>query len=932
MKNLYIIIILISININAQSMQESTTEEYNDNVNTSNNFTKIKLFDVEYNGEKIPIELSYSHDGIKVNELENSSLGIHWKIENIGYINRTINYLSDHSPKGWFNTLDPSFNSSSIYGRCYSCDEVDPSSVGGLYENDLSPDFFSVNLINGNNFDFFYKKNIQNNLVGLPIPELLSNPNEYKVNTNFNNFYTDNTIFNILDKFGNNYDFVKGPDLYDSRRAFQDVIRNNYYLKSITNPFNSDYININYITNDIPIKEKYYATGFNLLNANIPGGPSNVVINPDYYTPNVRSLSGDFYNIDETKFEIKKITSNKVIVDFVYTTDNRYLNEINISDLKGNYISGYKFEYIDFDLSYGASPLATAPKALFQIKKYNNNKTLSQLIYEFEYFESGGYSHFGLDGYIWTEQYKDHFGYFNNAQKENTLPISVRKLEVYDGYIGANNCCNVMPGGNFEPDLYWCKVFSLHKIINKYGGITEFDYQLNQGVHDELGNLNGGGLVISSKKTIPIIGKPMLTSFNYHNLSGFTIQTNNLLQHYAKYASDGISKNAAFFSSIPLLREAYDTPYGQVDPEVFTIHKTGNFFSRVTESIYNLDNMTLESSITREYVPNSEGVYRRPLLKTESFKNSLNQEIKKIEYFYNYQTLETINSSEYRVEKRDNGRHWMLFKTSRPIYVNRVDLIGTKEETFTNTGTITNNSSFSYVNSNTKLLRNKIELSSLGENIEERYFYPQDTQMTSEPFVTDLIAKNFIGIPLKTEKYRNNEKLSEQKSVYANDATTNNLLLPKFIYSKKGDVINNTLEKKMTFDIYDTNGTLLQYTIENGVPISIIWGYNKTQIIAKIENVAYATIPASLITAAQTASNTNNETNLLLALSDLRNNSSLASALVTSYTFKPLIGVSTITDPKGDKITYEYDELNHQKGVKDKNGYILSETVYHTNN
>ena len=872
MKNLYIIIILISISINAQSTLLNTTEEYNDNVNTSNNFTKINLFDIDYNGEKIPIILSYSHDGIKVNEKENSSLGIHWKIENIGYINRTINSLSDNSPKGWFNTLDPDFNPSGFINHCYSSECPEGLNIGKLNENDLSPDFFSVNLINGNNFDFFYKKNIQNNVIGLPIPEFLSNPKGYKINTYFNNFYTTNIIFNIQDKLGNNYDFVKGPDLYDSRRAFQDVVRNNYYLKSITNPFNSDYININYITKEVPIYEKYYVTGFNLLDANIVGGPSNIVINSDFYGANARNLTQDVYSIDETRYDIEKIVSNNVIVDFLYTTDNKYLDEISISDMNGNYISGYKFEYIDFPLSGYAIETGfsgTNPKALFRIRKFNRDKSQTQVIYEFEYFEDGGYSHFGLDNYRWTSIYQDHFGYFNNSQSQNKLPIAVRKLGAYDGYVGPDNCCNIMPRGYFEPDLYWCKVFSLHKIINKYGGITEFEYQLNQGIHDELGNLNGGGLVIASKKKIPLISKPMLTTYNYHNLSGFTIQTNNLLQHYVKEFSTQFF-SVKMYLSIPKLKEVYDTPLEQIEPEVYTIHKTGNFFSSVTESIYNLDDMSLESSIIKQYVPNSEGAYRSPLLKSESFRNSLNQEIKKVEYIYNYQTLETINSAEYNVEKRMDGRFWMVSKTYRPIYVNRVNLIGTKEEIFTNTGTITNNLSFSYINSNSKLLRNKIKVSSLGENIEERYFYPQDTQMASEPFVTDLIAKNYIGTPLKTETYRNNEKLSEQKLVYANDATTNNLLLPKFIYSKKGDVINNTLEKKMTFDIYDTNGAILQYTIEKGVPVSIIWGYNKTQIIAKIENVAYANIPASLITAAQTASNTNNEANLLLALSDLR--------------------------------------------------------------
>ena len=66
------------------------------------------------------------------------------------------------------------------------------------------------------------------------------------------------------------------------------------------------------------------------------------------------------------------------------------------------------------------------------------------------------------------------------------------------------------------------------------------------------------------------------------------------------------------------------------------------------------------------------------------------------------------------------------------------------------------------------------------------------------------------------------------------------------------------------------------------------------------------------------------------ALNGLR--SSLPNALVTTYVHFPLVGVSTITDPKGDITTYTYDDSNRLKNIKDKNGNVLSEYIYQYKN
>lgn len=217
------------------------------------------------------------------------------------------------------------------------------------------------------------------------------------------------------------------------------------------------------------------------------------------------------------------------------------------------------------------------------------------------------------------------------------------------------------------------------------------------------------------------------------------------------------------------------------------------------------------------------------------------------------------------------------------------------------------------------------------QSLETRMAYPLD--LPGEPNVTNLIAENRKSIPLKVETYRGTEKLSEQITKYGTfPSSTSGILftLPEFIWEKKGNASSNTLEKKVTIN-YDNSGNIIEYTPQNTVPTTIIWGYNKTQPIAKIENAAYSDV-SSLVTNLQAISDTGNEANLLIALDVLRNTPSLANALITTYTYLPHIGTSTITDPKGDRLTYNYDVYGRLQNVKDKNGKILSENQYYYKN
>jgi hypothetical protein len=202
-----------------------------------------------------------------------------------------------------------------------------------------------------------------------------------------------------------------------------------------------------------------------------------------------------------------------------------------------------------------------------------------------------------------------------------------------------------------------------------------------------------------------------------------------------------------------------------------------------------------------------------------------------------------------------------------------------------------------------------------------------------------MIDKNMVGIPLETTTTQtvggSAKTLAKTETVYPTSvptAQTGNLILPLSV--KSYDIPNNTFSTEVTFNKYDEKGNLQQYTTKDGTPVSIVWGYNSTQPIAKVEGITYAQLVSSglispIVSASDSdASNPNNEGALLTTLDTFRRSAALQNTKVTTLTYDPLIGVTNIISSQGIRETYKYDSANRLEKVSDQEGKALKDIIY----
>lgn len=208
-------------------------------------------------------------------------------------------------------------------------------------------------------------------------------------------------------------------------------------------------------------------------------------------------------------------------------------------------------------------------------------------------------------------------------------------------------------------------------------------------------------------------------------------------------------------------------------------------------------------------------------------------------------------------------------------------------------------------------------VNSKGETLKTTNTYIAD-QTGTVP--TAMKAKNMIT-QLVTSKTENGSNEVSFDRINYGDAGNNNYVPVSIEKSVKG----NTPEVEGTIDQYDANGNILQYTNKSGIVSSIIWGYNYQYPVAQVVGATYSSIVAQLSVTVSALQSMDGST-LRTELNRIRTN--LTTASVTTYTYKLMTGVTSITDPNNRTNTYDYDSFNRLLTIKDQDGNFVKKNQY----
>lgn len=219
-------------------------------------------------------------------------------------------------------------------------------------------------------------------------------------------------------------------------------------------------------------------------------------------------------------------------------------------------------------------------------------------------------------------------------------------------------------------------------------------------------------------------------------------------------------------------------------------------------------------------------------------------------------------------------------------------------------------------------------MTSGGIGIRTTYKYSVDYPSTL-PYSRMIPSPYYVrGIPVETTSYELNggtyTEARKEKLTYSFNGNKADML---HVTRVDESVAGGTLQAREAFTYSDTDGTLVGTVKNTSDKRACLWSYAHTCPVAVIDGASYSEVE-SWVGAAFVKSLSAAKTGIESLLSQLRTKLNGKGVMLTTYTYKPLVGITSQTGPTGEKTTYEYDSFNRLSRVVDHNGKVLETYTY----
>ncbi|MCY0968856.1 RHS repeat domain-containing protein [Chryseobacterium wangxinyae] len=949
---------------------------------------EIPIYTIKLDGLEIPIALKYDTKGVKVADIA-SDVGLGWNLIYGGNIVKEIKDTDDFLSTYFF--FDPycggfeGYMSEKNYriSKGYLDDDYGLNGDVMDFQIDSSPDFYLVNAPGLN--DKYYLKFDSNYYL---VPQFLENKNSKAdgvfisttsvLNTRAANpyFVSGFENFKIKNGLGFEYSFntPQGTAINFFPQSFDDNINLypasvntwrlgqikspysyksvNYVFESFTNTYLNPTLNIPNQGSDIPDGDGgRFATGSSPSNSGGGGGGAKII---------------STYNLNNKR--IKAINFDDGSINFTYTTqrldyDGNVLSKIEIVNKSGQLVKSYDLTYSYFLPASSSSCTDNYNCLRLRLDSVTDSSSGN---YSFTYGTNNSNGVFPKR----TSSKIDFLGFFNNNNSDIqffTSPQQVQNPSLFPED-------KIYYYSQLEKDNYL--PFQLNNVTaTSQRGTVDRSSNENSliGLLTQVTYPTGGRLSVQYENDdFDYMG--MTYKLGTARIKKFTQNFNNgntLEKNYSYKLDDGKSSGQiAFFNinrpkiGLEINSTAYIL-YSKVEEAITGNGNIINEYSNFNEYPDLLEKYTFPNNAT--YITSAElktlkdtkfpsinimsQKHRRGLLVQKTIKDNSGSIVTRELFQYKNYTKDSlavnklISNYQGDVTGPCGGIWGLKYAVNTKNYIKTENSFLTKviKESYFGSNVVTEESNYTYNEPNNVLTVNQ-KIVSDGKITETNYQYPNDL---GKSYLTN---KNIIELPLiTTSKLKNSisdlgKMISKVETIYpiTTGSVAGSYVLP---LSSKSYNLDNTQQIDITYDKYDNRGNLLQYTKSDNVPVSFIYGYFDTYPLVKIEGVTYDTLMSEVFgwvsnPEANTAPpfvihsyapvTATSQQNILTSLDEFRKHNYVKNFKITTYTYDPLIGVTSITPPSGIREVYLYDSANRLKEIRENSstGKILKEFKY----